>query len=215
MPPAFNLSQDQTLQFNLLLSHSRSHLCNLPLSKYWQGSSSEVLTFFCERLSTSCFLSTNVHTYHLSLFKDRFASTSSQLPIERFVYHPLRNEIMHFSSLPVKPFLQLFYPTQQFFLNPHISFHTSVLLRSEIMIFRPCTVKHFLLPPFQFINATCISSQVSVHRTKGTPGISSPIIWPMFFSLFFRDIPFFRLFGTVTNVSPHAFVTHWHQMENW
>ena len=103
MPPAFNLSQDQTLQFNLLLSHfkvtSLQPLALKILTRFFFRS-----PYFLLRTFVYFFLSTNVHTYHLSLFKDRFASTSSQLPIERFVYHPLRNEIMPFSSLPVKNF---------------------------------------------------------------------------------------------------------------
>ena len=67
-------------------------------------SSLEVLTFSCERLFLFLFLSTNVHTYHLFFFKDRFASTTSQPLIKRFVYLQQRNEIMNLFLSPVKPF---------------------------------------------------------------------------------------------------------------
>ncbi|EQM95318.1 hypothetical protein OFAG_02383, partial [Oxalobacter formigenes HOxBLS] len=76
------------------------------------GSSFEVLTFSCERLFLF-YLSTNVHTYHLFFFKDRFVLPPLHSPIKRFVYHQQRNEIMYLFLSPVKPFFDLFYKTSK------------------------------------------------------------------------------------------------------
>ena len=82
MPPAFNLSQDQTLQFNLC------YFAVLPALLLLRGRSLKILTghyfrsaYFitsCEHLiffkfheaEASCALSSNVHTYRLLIFKE-------------------------------------------------------------------------------------------------------------------------------------------------
>ena len=160
MPPAFNLSQDQTLQFNLLLSHSKSHSCHFSLSKYWQGSSLEVLTFSCERLFLFLFLSTNVHTYHLFFFKDLFASTTSQPLIKRFVYLQQRNEIMLLFLSPVKPFFH-FSQLRKKYLTSFSSLSYPVQRKSKIFlaVFYSVNTFHFHLHQrVTFLHFFCFQS---------------------------------------------------------
>ena len=130
MPPAFNLSQDQTLQFNLcwlaflpypfrdrsLKILTRSVLANFPIF-----TSCEHFNVLSIQISSKASLhrtSSSAHTYRLLVVKEpglarssrrklRCLSTSS-LPSNRFVCQQQRNEIMKHLFFFVNYFLQNF-----------------------------------------------------------------------------------------------------------
>ncbi len=130
MPPAFNLSQDQTLQFNLcwlaflpypfrdrsLKILTRSVLANLPIF-----TSCEHFNVLSIQISPKASLHrtpSSAHTYRLLVVKEpclaRFALhklrciCSASLPSNRFVCQQQRNEIMKHFFFFVNYFLQNF-----------------------------------------------------------------------------------------------------------
>ena len=100
MPPAFNLSQDQTLQFNPTNTHNS---LTVEFYFYLDGSlhPCDCLNTLCDR---SHFASRHPHLSVVQIFKEH-ATTST------YTRQQQRNEIMKITSDPVKSFSTLFTST--------------------------------------------------------------------------------------------------------
>ena len=150
---------------------SRSHLCNLSLSKYWQGSSSEVLTFFCERLSTSSSQQTSTLIICL-FFKDRFALHYTSTINKAFCLSTAekRNYALLFTTCQ-----ELFYSTSQ---KNFLTFATSLCQfqhrqsrKRKLWSFHTLAVKHFLHTQSRFSIRCALSRHI---RLDFHPEIFTP-----------------------------------------